>query len=87
MTCLEDFFGVKGFTKEFLHVSSSQEDGGHHSHQHPGEDEAKSNTAVEKDRQALRHSRNYRTIRYEAAFEWVDCKWPEVATVRSFMGS
>lgn len=55
MTCLEDFFGVEGFTNKFLHVSSSQEDNGHHSHQHPGEDEAKSNAAVEKDRQALRY--------------------------------
>lgn len=56
MTCLEDFFSVERFTNKFLHVSSSQEDGGHHSHQHPGEDEAESNATVEKDRQAFRYS-------------------------------
>lgn len=46
MTCLEDLFGVERFTEKFLHVSSDQEDGGHQSHQHPGEDDAEPNTAV-----------------------------------------
>ena len=58
MTCLEEFFCVEGFTDKFLHVSSSQEDDGHHSHQHPGEDEAKPNAAVEKDGPALRYSQH-----------------------------
>lgn len=47
MTYFEDFFGVEGFTHKLLHVSSCQEGDGHQSHQQPGEDEAKSNTAVE----------------------------------------
>lgn len=53
MTCLEDLFSVEGFTHEFLHVSSSQEDDGHQSHQHPGEDEADPNATVE-NRHTLR---------------------------------
>lgn len=42
---------MEGLTNKFLSVSSSQEYDGHHSHQHPGEDEAKSDAAVEKSRQ------------------------------------
>lgn len=51
VTCLENLFGVEGFANELLHVSSSQEDGGHHSHQHPGEDEAEPNATVESRQQ------------------------------------
>lgn len=47
-TRLEDVFGVEGFAEKLLHVSSGQEDGGHHSHQHPREDDGESNAAVEK---------------------------------------
>lgn len=47
MTCLEKLFGVEWFAHKFLHVPSSQEDDGHHSHQYPGEEEAKSNSTVE----------------------------------------
>lgn len=46
-TCLEELFGVERFTDEFLNVPSGQENDGHHSHQHPGEDEAESDAAVE----------------------------------------
>lgn len=47
MTCLEKLFGVEWFAHKFLHVPSSQENDGHHSHQYPGEEEAKSNSTVE----------------------------------------
>lgn len=50
MTCLEKLFGVEWFTHKFLHVPSSQENDGHHSHQYPGEEKAKSNSTVEKNK-------------------------------------
>lgn len=50
MTCLEKLFGVEWFAHKFLHVPSSQENDGHHSHQYPGEEEAKSNSTVEKNK-------------------------------------
>ena len=50
LTHLEHLFGVERFTEKFLHVSSQQEDGGHQSHQHPGEDDAEPDAAVEETR-------------------------------------
>lgn len=88
MTCLEELFGVERFTNKFLHVPSSQEYDGHHSHQHPGEDETKSDAAVEKSRQALRYRTKYRRgeMGYVAVVGWEDWRWPKVSLTINSVG-
>lgn len=58
LTRLEEFLGVKGFTNKLLHVSSSQEHDGQQPHQHPGEDEAEPDAAVDEDRHRCQGQQN-----------------------------
>lgn len=69
LTYLEDFPGVVRLTENLLHVSSHQKDGGHHPHQHPGEDEAESDATVEDRCQwtHAHHSLEQRQTRWQKA--------------------